>query len=262
MKYLYTNGRGYIYKRRIPRLNTFFTFPIKLSNKKKVRKVVITFNKISYNFFSELKGTDLALNNKEIYLILNDYKDRALEENTKFEKSRHKHFGDLFKITESDPILGNLKLDGGHPKVIEPALNSLKNLAAGDLIANKKIILSFGKDIIKRTTLDLKNLFSKIRTKENEEDLITFLAMLIKTESQLLQEDFLRASQRFGTQRAITNTNHLEPLINNELSTNHGYTSEGTVENELLETVYEEFYFFIMDILKKIVMIQKKCVPK
>ena len=76
--------------------------------------------------------------------------------------------------------MGTITLSGGQPEVIEVALESFENLAVGDYSETKKHLKKHGKDIISRTTIELKQLYEKIRTKENEEDLIE---AIIKSDS-------------------------------------------------------------------------------
>ncbi len=101
MKYLYLNGKTYLYKRRIPHSKKFYTFNTKIKNKKRAYKISLLFNKLSYNLFEyiKLQGKDMALDFQEAFTILEEYKRKAInEENNDYEKSRHTHFGELFSI--------------------------------------------------------------------------------------------------------------------------------------------------------------------
>ena len=200
MKYLYLNGKTYLYKRRLPHSKKFYTFNTKTQNKKRAYKISLLFNKLSYNLFEyiKLQGKDMALDFQEAFTILEEYKRKAInEQKNEYEKTRHKHFGDLFNIKEEDPIFGSIKLDGSAPEVVELARTSLKRLANCSANDHKTKIIKLGKQIVKRSTPEIKNLFSKLRN--DEEALLEFLQWLFKTESQIIQIDEGRSKVRFGS---------------------------------------------------------------
>ena len=70
----------------------------------------------------------MSLNFSEIYEILGEYKQKALEEYSNYEEKRHQHIGELFKIKKEDPLLGEIVLNGAEPEVIKVALDSFKTL--------------------------------------------------------------------------------------------------------------------------------------
>lgn len=200
MRYLYLNGKTYLYKRRIPHSKKFYTFNTKTKNKRKASQISLLFNKLSYNLFEYIKtqGKDMALDFQEAFTILEEYKNKAInEQKNEYEKTRHKHFGDLFNIKEEDPIFGSVQLDGSAPEVIELARTSLKRLANCSANDHKTKITKLGKQIVKRSTPEIKNLFSKLRS--NDEDLLNFLQWLFKTEAEILQIDEGRSIDRFGS---------------------------------------------------------------
>jgi integrase len=198
--YLYKKNRYYFYKRRIPHSNNFYSFNTKLTNCKKASKLVIIFNKLSRDIFEYIKsqGKPLPFNITEVIDILDNYKEQALSENQELEELRHIHISDLFKIEKEDPLLGKIRLSGGQPAVIDQALTSFENLAVGHYSQTKTHLKKHGKNIVKRSTKELKELYNKLRTSTNEKDLLTFLSMLFKTESEILKNDRQRALNRFG----------------------------------------------------------------
>jgi len=124
MKYLYLNGKTYLYKRRLPHSKKFYTFNTKTKNKKRADKISLFFNKLSYTLFEyiKLQGKDMALDFQEVFTILEEYKRKAIdEEKNEYETSRHIHFGKLLDIKVEDPIVGSIQLDGSSPKVIKKA---------------------------------------------------------------------------------------------------------------------------------------------
>ncbi len=100
MRYLYLYGKTYLFKRRIPHSQKFYTFNTSTRNAKKAFRISLLFNKLSYNLFEyiKLQGKHMTLDFQEAYTILDEYKRKALnEENNDLEKSRHIHLG---KLTE------------------------------------------------------------------------------------------------------------------------------------------------------------------
>ncbi|MDN5112699.1 tyrosine-type recombinase/integrase [Aliarcobacter butzleri] len=198
--YLYKKNRYYFYKRRIPNTDYFYSFNTKHTNCKKASKLVIIFNKLTRDIFEYIKrqGKPLPFNITEIIDILNDYKEQALIENKELEEARHNHIAELFKVEKEDPILGKIKLGGGQPEVIDKALPTFEYLGVASYSDTKTALRKHGKNIIKRSTLELKELYSKLRNSTNETDLLIFLSMLFKTEAQILKVDKKRAISRFG----------------------------------------------------------------
>lgn len=240
MKYVYKNGISYIYKRRIPNTNKFYIFNLKTKNNKRAIKITIIFNKLTFDIFNiiKIKGNSVKFDYNEVINALDYYRDKALEEYHDLEKQRHQHLESLFKIEEQDPLLGVRYLSGGDPKLIEQALISFKNLSLANFqdSRNKSIMLKIGKEVVKRATPEIKNLFSKLR--DSDEDLYAFLSLLFKTESEVLKIDHLRANERFNPKFNYKNTSNLN-TSNNQSS----YIEQSKKENETLETITKDFLF-------------------
>ena len=240
MKYLYLNGKSYLYKRRMPYSKKFYTFNTQTNNKKMAYKISLLFNKLSYTLFEYIKqqGKDMALDYQEAFLILGEYKDKAINEQKKeYETTRHKHFGDLFNVKEEDPIFGSIKLDGSAPEVVELARTSLKRLANCSANDHKTKIIKLGKQIVKRSTPEIKNLFSKLR--DDEEALLDFLQWLFKTESQILQIDEGRSMARFGSGE----NKHNSVSTNNQPTQNTSFIETQKMNYTPLEELVDDFLF-------------------
>ncbi|TLS73254.1 hypothetical protein FE246_01850 [Aliarcobacter thereius] len=221
MKYLYKKDKANVYKRRIPNTNTFFYFNTKIYNVKNAQKFIIIFNRISYDFWAFLKLIDRKnMNNifmQEILTTLNNYKEKALEEYIRLkttskkqtlknlEEERHNHLQKLFPIKRQDPIMGEFILSGADKEVLETAFNSFKNLSITDYNQSKVHLKKIGKEIVSRTTPEVKELYKRVRNSTNERDLLDFLSILLKTECEILKEDYRRVENRFNT-----STNNLE----------------------------------------------------
>lgn len=241
MLYIYKKNNTYIYKRRIPNTNKFYTFNTTFNNYKKASKFVIIFNKITRDVFEYIKqkGKVMSFNFAEVLEILNDYREKALKEYSEYEEKRHKHIGQLFKIKKEDPLMGIITLSGGQPEVIEVALESFENLAVGDYSETKKHLKKHGKDIISRTTVELKQLYEKIRTKENEEDLLNLFGMLLKTEADILKEDYLKAKTRFSTNNEI----NIPRSPNYKIEEKKSFTEEQQKKYMLIQDIAKDFLF-------------------
>ncbi len=179
----------------------------------------------------------------EVFEILNDYKDKALKEYSDYEEKRHKHIGQLFKIKKEDPLMGVITLSGGQPEVIEVALNSFENLSVGDYSQTKKHLKRHGKDIILRTTVELKQLYERIRTKENEEDLLDFLAILLKAESEILKEDYSRAKNRFSPNSHNKVLKDFDNYETREIQNTKSFVEEQQKNYLLIEDITKDFLF-------------------
>lgn len=238
MLYIYKKNNTYIYKRRIPNTNKFYTFNTTFNNYKKASKFVIIFNKITINIFEYIKrkGKVMAFDFNEVFEVLNDYKEKALLEYSDYEENRHEHIGQLFKIKKEDPLMGSIILSGGQPEVIETALQSFENLAVGNYNETKKYLKKHGKDIVSRATVDLKQLYGKIRTKDNEKDLLDLLGLILKTEADILKEDYLRAKNRFSP--------------NNEKYTSLNFDNYSTEKRQSFTEEQQKKYMLIEDIAK------------
>ena len=239
MKYLYLNGKTYLYKRRIPHSKKFYTFNTKTKNKKKAYKVSLLFNKLSYNLFEyiKLQGKDMALDFQKAFEMIDEYKIKALsEENNDYEKSRHTHFGELYGLTEDDPILGSIKLDGASLNVIKLAKKSLESLSSCNMSEHKSQIVKMGKQIVKRSTPEVKNLFAKLRV--DEEALLDFLIIVFKTESEILQIEEERAIERFRSGKKKINTTYTSYPTQNT-----SFTEIQKMKYIPLEDIVEDFLF-------------------
>lgn len=241
MAYIYKKKNYYIYKRRIPQSNKFYTFNTTYTNYKKASKFVIIFNKLSRDIFEYIKkqGKNLSLDFNEIFSVLDDYKERALNETKEYEERRHEHIGQLFKIKKKDPLMGTITLSGGQPEVIEMALQSFENLAVGNYSKTKSHLKKHGKDIVSRATPELKNLYQKIRTKENEKDLLDLLGMILKAEAEILKEDYTRAKNRFSLDTINKPLNNYYNYQDNQIS----YIEEQQQKFILVEDVARDFLF-------------------
>ncbi len=238
MLYIYKKNNTYIYKRRIPNTNKFYTFNTTFNNYKKASKFVIIFNKITRDIFEYIKrkGKIMSFDFAEVFEILNDYKEKALLEYSDYEEKRHEHIGQLFKIKKEDPLMGSIILSGGQPEVIETALQSFENLAVGNYNETKKHLKKHGKDIVSRATVELKQLYGKIRTKDNEKDLLDLLGLILKTEADILKEDYSRAKNRFST--------------NNEKNTSLNFDNYSTEKRQSFTEEQQKKYMLIEDIAK------------
>lgn len=242
MLYIYKKNNTYIYKRRIPNTNKFYIFNTTFNNYKKASKLVIIFNKITRDIFEYIKrkGKVMAFDFNEVFEVLNDYKEKALLEYSNYEDKRHEHIGQLFKIKKEDPLMGNITLSGGQPEVIETALQSFENLAVGNYNETKKHLKKHGKDIVSRATVELKQLYERIRTKDNEKDLLDLLGLILKTEADILKEDYLRAKNRFSP-----NNEKYASLNFDNYSTEkrQSFTEEQQKKFMLVEDIVRDFLF-------------------
>lgn len=238
MKYLYKKDRYYFYKRRIPNTNYFYSFNTKLTNSKKASKLVIIFNKLTRDIFDYIKsqGKLVSFNITEIINVLDDYKEQALIEGKELEELRHNHLSELFKIEKEDPLLGKIRLSGGQPEVIDKALTAFEHLGVGVYSEIKTPLKKHGKDVAKRGTKELKELYGRLRNSTNERDLLDFLSMLFKTEAQILKVDKERAINRFGdTFISSTNT---------ENNTNsNSYIQEQKQKHISIEEIEKDFLY-------------------
>ena len=246
MKYLYKKNRANIYKRRIPNSSHFFTFNTNIYNVKNSQKFVIIFNRLSADFWAYLKlGKDMNYNLKEILEVLENYKQEATKEyirlktNTNkhnlknLEELRHEHLKKLFPIKKQDKILGEIFLSGADKKVLKTARDSFKNIALGSYNDTKTHLKKIGKDIVSRSTDDLKNLYSKMRNCKDEREFLDFLSMLLKTEAEIIKIDEQRAKNRFGDFKTIVN-NEVEEHSNS-------FTKEELEKNKSIEEIQEYF---------------------
>lgn len=242
MLYIYKKNNTYIYKRRIPNTNKFYTFNTTFNNYKKASKFVIIFNKITRDIFEYIKqkGKVMSFNFNEVFEVLNDYKEKALLEYSDYEEKRHEHIGQLFKIKKEDPLIGSIILSGGQPEVIETALQSFENLAVGNYNETKKHLKKHGKDIVSRATVDLKQLYGKIRTKDNEKDLLDLLGLILKTEADILKEDYSRAKNRFSTNNGKNTSLNFD---NYSTEKRQSFTEEQQKKYMLIEDIAKDFLF-------------------
>lgn len=238
MKYLYKKDRYYFYKRRIPNTNYFYSFNTKLTNSKKASKLVIIFNKLTRDIFDYIKsqGKLVSFNITEIINVLDDYKEQALIEGKELEELRHNHLSELFKIEKEDPLLGKIRLSGGQPEVIDKALTAFEHLGVGVYSQIKTPLKKHGKDVAKRGTKELKELYGRLRNSTNERDLLDFLSMLFKTEAQILKVDKERAINRFGD--SFIPSSNTENNINST-----SYTQEQKQKHISIEEIENDFLY-------------------
>jgi len=122
---------------------------------------------------------------------LREYYDFAIEEYSKLEEDRHKHF--TFN-----------GVDGSHPEAIAFWLNELREYIGGR--KSDEQLFSLGKTILSRTTTELNSFFESI---EDQNDKKQFIQGLIKTEAKLLKLDSSRSDGYFS----IDNSEALKPEI-------------------------------------------------
>lgn len=239
MLYLYKKNDKYIYKRRIPNTKLFYIFNTNLKNFKKAKKIAIIFNRLTINLFTYIKRQkNLEIDSATIANLLDDYKEKAVKEGSDFEDLRHDHLQQLFKLKEDDPLLGEVLLNGADPKVIDLALKSFKNLALGNFNTNKVPLTKYGKQIISRSTNDLKQIFSTLRKDKNSRELLYFLSQLLKTESEILKIDHNRAKDRFDPEVDQIIKEAESDYINNE-----SYTESNKKKHILITDLENEFLF-------------------
>ena len=140
----------------------------------------------------------------EIQSHLSEYMEKALEEYSELEEKRHKHF----KHKTYSKVLDRLvEVDGGHPDAIGHWIETLKEIV---FLNNANTRKKHFKDIFKRTNLDA-TYYRDLTSREKE----TYEALLLKTEASILQEDFLRAEERFNPQQPRYTQNQLTPQEEN-----------------------------------------------
>ena len=91
MKYIYKDGTYYFFKRKIPYTNKNYSFSLRTKNLKIAKLIVGLFLKEAESLFFALKALtkDEVLDiYKQIDTLLDEYKQRALIEYSKLEKTR------------------------------------------------------------------------------------------------------------------------------------------------------------------------------
>jgi hypothetical protein len=121
---------------------------------------------------------------------LKEYQNNALEEYSKLEKLRHKHF--KHKIY-SETLKRDIIIDGGHPDSISHWIKILKEII---FLNNANTRKKHFKDIFKRTDLD-PTYYRGLDIDYKE----AYETLLLKTEAQILQKDFSRTEARFNPEQ-------------------------------------------------------------
>lgn len=241
MSYVYKNGSKYHYKRRIPHTTLFYSFPIS-SNKKKSEQIARYFTKITKVFFRHLKDSKMAQWDWEkVAKALDEYQKKALEEDSEIEKLRHFALAKLFPTTKE--IFGQQEtLPGGHPDVIDKALEAYEYLGLSYAEDRKPLIDVHGKALVSRATQQIKTLYQEFRNdKVNTKYLYDFLTALFKTEGEILKIDKERTVRRFSRENNFHSTLHSSPV---QLpSKSRTYTEELTQNTISLKEAIDKYLF-------------------
>lgn len=207
MKYILKNKCGY-YKfcRKIPHTNKQFIFSLKTKNAKISKKIVSIFLIKSNHYFLYLQTInkeDIMDLLEKINTTLQDYKNQAMIEYTDFEKSRQLHFS-----LKND---NNITLDGSQPEPIKYWLDELSKYIGG--AKSEREMNEFGKKVLKRATIGLKQLFQEI---SNKDDKLIFLQKLIKAEADLLMIDHQRWQDKFDIEHIAKkdNSGQMNAILN------------------------------------------------
>lgn len=241
MSYVYKNGSKYHYKRRIPHTSLFYSFPIS-TNKKKSEQIARYFTKITKVFFSQLKDGKMAQWDwDKIAKALEEYQKKALEEDSEIEKSRHFALAKLFPTTKE--IFGQQEiLPGGHPDVIDKALEAYKFLGLSYADDRKPLIDAQGKALVSRATPQIKALYQEFRNdKGNLKNIYDFLTALFKTEGEILKIDKERTVKRFSQENSFNSTLH--PSFTQLSSQNKTYTEELTQNTISVKEATDKYLF-------------------
>lgn len=238
MRFLYQNGHKYVYKRRIPHTEYFFSFSIS-HNKKKAEQIVRYFTKITKNFFNSLKDLKMAVFNiDEIQNILADYAKKALIEYSELEKSRHIALQNLFPVYQ-EIFSENVQLAGGHPEVIKKALDAYQFLAFAQESQYKQHITKHGNLLAERATPMIKELFKKFSNDDDLRNFFVFISMMFKTESSILKEDMERAERRFSPDYKVAESRY--GFLNDNIPTT--FTEELSRSAVTIDNVIEKYLF-------------------
>ena len=184
MKYIYKDGKYYIFKRKIPYTNRNFSFSLKTKNLKIAKRKTGFFLKEAESLFfllqSMTKGEILEIY-EQIDNLLNDYKQRALIEYSQLERTRQ---ADLTHKIYSEQQGKEITVDGSHPESIEYWQNHFQDAIGSTSSQMRKGLF---KRIFKRTDLP-RDFYGNLSKDEQE----VFEFKLLKTERDILQEDFER----------------------------------------------------------------------
>ena len=203
MKYIYKVGVYYIFKRKIPKTKKNYSFSLKTKNLKVAKKKTSLFLLYADSFFIYLQtiSKDEIMNKiAEIQELLGEYQEEALEEYSNLEKQRHNHFKHK---TYSNVLEREVEVDGGHPDAISHWIKKLKEIAFLNSANTRK---KHFKDILKRTNLD--PVYYRNLTIEEQEN---YEILLLKTEAQILQEDYSRAERNFNPEQQKYTASQLTP---------------------------------------------------
>ncbi len=194
MKYIYKDGTYYFFKRKIPYTNKNYSFSLRTKNLKIAKLIVGLFLKEAESLFFALKALtkDEVLNiYQQIDSLLDEYKQRALIEYSKLEKTRQEALKHSFYSEEHNK---RITRDCSHPTVIEYWQNHFQDAIGGSSLQAKALF----KKIFKRTDLP-RDFYGKLSNDEKE----VFEFKLIKAEKEILQEDYERTLQ--GKDKLSTN---------------------------------------------------------
>ena len=173
----------YSFKRKIPYTNKNYSFSLRTKNLKNAKLIVGLFLREVESLFFALKAMtkDEVLNiYQQIDSLLNEYKQRALIEYSKLEKTRQEALKHTFYSEEQKK---RITRDCSHPTVIEYWQNHFQDAIGGSSQQAKALF----KKIFKRTDLP-RDFYGNLSNDEKE----VFEFKLIKVEKEILQEDYER----------------------------------------------------------------------
>ncbi|MDD4950485.1 site-specific integrase [Sulfuricurvum sp.] len=192
MKYVFRTNLGYYkFARKIPNTNIQFIFSLQTKNLKIAKKITNSFllkSALYYKMLQNMSKEEIMVRYAEIDDALNQYKEAAKQEYSIYEKTRQEHF----KYNGAD---------GSHPESIEFWLKEMQEYIGGRRTERQSI--EFARKILARSTPELKQFRASLVT---EEEKLTFLQCLIKSEADLLQIDDERAMRYFTVKRNQSNS--------------------------------------------------------
>lgn len=246
MKYLFKNNCGY-YKfcRKIPKTNKQFIFSLYTKEYNVSKEIISIFSLKSNSYFLYIKTLSKEKIVSLIYEIenqLNEYKKQSMVEYSNLEKERQLHYSIKQKIDNEN---GYKVIDGSNPEPIKYWIKELSKYISGEKTDRK--LQEFGKSILKRTTLELKQYYQSLN---NTNDKITFLQKLIKTESDLLRTDYTRWRENFDLDYVVDKDKSgmmkqiLEQLQNQTLQNSNQDTdniNKDIFRTKTKEEIYKEY---------------------
>jgi len=196
MKYIYKDKSYYTFKRKIPYTNKNYSFSLRTKNLKTAKLIVGLFLREADSLFYILKSMskeEILDIYEQIDTMLTEYRQRALIEYSKLEKTRHKALKHTFYSEEQGK---NITRDASHPVVIEYWQDHFQDVIGGSTQQVKGLF----KKIFKRTDLP-RDFYENLSADEKE----VFELKLIKEEKKILQADFERTLD--GKDRVSKGTN-------------------------------------------------------